>query len=263
MPEATVDGIRICYEDEGEGPPLFFLHCWTGNKAFFFEQVRRFSNDYRCIAVDFPGHGESDECDEYSVESFAEIIVGLMKKLNLKEAVFVGHSLGGMVCMQLALDYPRLVKGIILVDTTSYLSGYLFQRVVASVAVPLSRLGTKPAKAFVAGVAATYPLAGIRARIITGRECCKVSNRVTGKSLDSFRKFNVTGRLGEIKVPALIVVGTADILADVRHAKTMARGMPNSTMKTVHGAGHMALFEKPEVVNDAIEGFLERVYPPE
>jgi len=262
MPVTEVNGINIRYEDEGEGPPLVFLHCWTGNKAFFFEQVKRFSRGYRCIAVDFPGHGGSGECDEYSVESFTEIIVGLMKKLKVKKAVFAGHSMGGMVCMQLALDHPGLVKGIILLDTTSHLSGYLFQRVVASVAVLVSPLGIKPARAVVAGIAATYPLAGPRARIITGRECCKVPNRVTGKSLESFRNFNVTDRLGEIKVPALIVVGTGDLLADVRHARTMARGLPNSTMRIVHGAGHMALFEKPEVVNGVMEGYLDRVYPP-
>ncbi|MBU4489837.1 MAG: alpha/beta hydrolase [Actinobacteria bacterium] len=261
MPLTEVKEVNICYEDKGEGPPLVFLHCWTGNKAFFFEQVKRFSSDYRCIAIDFPGHGGSDECDEYSVESFAEITVGLMKKLKVKKAVFAGHSMGGMVGMQLALDFPELVKGIILLDTTSYLSGHIFQRAFASVAVLVSPLGTRPVKAVVAGIAATYPLAGMKARVITGRECCKVPNRVTGKSLNSFRKFNVTDRLGEIDTPALIVVGTADMLADVRHAKTMARGLPNSTMKVVHGAGHMALFEKPEVVNEAMEGYLNRVYP--
>lgn len=262
MPVTEVDGINICYQDEGEGRPLVFLHCWTGNKAFFFEQVKRFSPDYRCIAVDFPGHGGSDECDQYTVESFAGLTAGLLKKLKLKKAVFAGHSLGGMVCMELALTRPELVEGIILLDTTSYLSGFIFQRVVAEVAVVVGRLGFKPARAVVAGIAATYPLAGLRVRIITGRECSKVPNRVVVKSLNSFRKFNVTDRLGEIDTPTLIVVGKEDLLADVRHARKMARGIPNSTMKVVRGAGHMALFEKPEVVNRAMEDFLNRVYPP-
>lgn len=259
---AEIDGVSIAYEVKGDGPPLVFLHCWTGNKAFYFEQVARFSPHYRCICMDYPGHGDSGETDEYSVERFGGLTLGLMEKLGVKKAVFTGHSLGGMVCMYLALEHPGMVEGLILLDTTSYLSGFMFQRCTAAVAVVLGNFGFKPGKAVVAGMAATHPLAGLRSRIITGRECSKVSNRAMVKTLNSVRRFNATGRLGEIKQPALIVVGTADLLADVRHAKVMAKGLPNSTLKIVKGAGHVALFEKPEVVNKAMEDFLNRVYPP-
>lgn len=262
MPETEVNGVKIAYEEIGEGRPLVFLHCWTGNKAFFFEQVERFSSDYRCICLDFPGHGDSAETGEYSVESFGEITIGLLKKLDVRKAVFAGHSLGGMVCLYLALEHPDAVEGIILLDTTSHLSGFFFQRMTAFGAVAVGYFGFKPAKAVVAGVAATHPLAGPRVRIITGRECSKVSNRAMVRTLNRARNFDVTDRLGEIKAPALIVVGTADVLADIRHAKLMAKGIPNSIMAVVRGAGHMALFERPDVVNKAMEDFLYRVYPP-
>lgn len=262
MATTEINGTSIAYEVKGDGPPLVFLHCWTGNKAFFFEQVKEFSSEYRCICLDFPGHGDSGECEEYSVEGFGEIAVGLLEKLGVEEAVFAGHSLGGMVCFYLALEHPEMVRGLILLDTTSYLSGFLEQRLVAAVAVPLGRFGFKLGKGVVAGVAATHPLAGPRARIITGRECSKVSNRAVSMTLNSARKYNVTPRLGEIGCPALIVVGTGDVLADMRHALRMARRLPDSTLKVVRGAGHMALFEKPKVVNRAIRSFLNRVYPP-
>jgi pimeloyl-ACP methyl ester carboxylesterase len=82
------------------------------------------------------------------------------------------------------------------------------------------------------------------------------------KTLNRARNFNVTSRLGEINVPALIVVGNADLLADMRHANRLAEGLPNSMLLVVRGAGHMAIFEKPEIVNHAMEDFLARVYPP-
>lgn len=81
------------------------------------------------------------------------------------------------------------------------------------------------------------------------------------KTLNRARNFNVTQRLGEITAPALIVVGNADLLADIRHANRMAKGLPNSMLLVVRGAGHMALFEKPEIVNRAIDDFLGRIYP--
>ena len=261
MAETRINGLRIAYDIMGEGRPLVFLHCWTGNRSFFFEQVSRFSPDYRCVSLDFPGHGESGKSDAYSVERFGELTAGLMEELGIKGAVFAGHSLGGMVAMHLALERPELVEGLILLDTSSHLSASFIRRVESAAAVALGRFGSSVSRGLVAGIAATHPLAGPRARFITARECRKVSNHVMVKTLDSLRKFDVSDRLAGITQPALIIVGTADMLADVRHAKRMARGLPNSTMKVVHGAGHMALFEKPGVVNDAIEVFLDRVYP--
>ncbi|MBU1670605.1 MAG: alpha/beta hydrolase [Actinobacteria bacterium] len=268
MPVETIDGVNIAYETRGEGRPLVFLHCWTGNKAFYFEQVARFSRDYRCICLDFPGHGDSGECEEYSVENFGELTAELLRRLGVDQAVFAGHSLGGIVALYLALEHPDMVEGLILLDTTSYLSQTIFQRIFALAAVffgtigyELSRTGFRHMKGLVAGIAATHPLATPQSRLITARECSKVSNYSMARTLNNARKFNVTQRLGEIEAPAMVVVGTGDMLADVRHAKVLARGLENSTITVVHGAGHMALFEKPEVVNEAIEVFLKRVYP--
>lgn len=261
MSETRINGVRIAYDVTGEGRPLVFLHCWTGNRTFYFEQVARFSQEYSCVSIDFPGHGESGRTDDYSVESFGELTAGLMEKLKIESAVLVGHSLGGMVGLYLALEHPGIVEGLVLLDTTAHLCSSFIQRVESAAAAALGRFGSRPAKGLVAGIAATHPLAGPRARFITARECRKVSNHVMVRTLESLSRFDVSERLGEIMQPALIIVGAADMLADVRHAKRMARGLPNSTMKVVRGAGHMALFEKPGVVNDAIGVFLDRVYP--
>ena len=271
MPVANIEGARIAYDVTGEGPALVFLHCWTGNKRFYFNQVEKFSRDYKCICLDFPGHGDSGEIEskDYSVECFTELTIALLNKLGIKKAVFVGHSLGGMVCLHLGLHYPDMVEGLILIDTTSHLSGFIFQRIGALAAVMLGFLGAtvwntgfRGTKAVIAGAAATHPLAGPGSRIITARECSKVSNYSMTKTLNRARNFNVTQRLGEISAPALIVVGNADLLADIRHANRMAKGLPNSMLLVVRGAGHMALFEKPEIVNRAMDDFLQRVYTP-
>jgi pimeloyl-ACP methyl ester carboxylesterase len=271
MPVAKIDGTSIAYDVKGSGPPLVFLHCWTGSKRFYFNQVEKFSRDYKCICVDFPGHGESGELEgrDYSVEHFGEMTMQLLGRLGVKRAVFAGHSLGGMVCLYLGLHHPDAVAGLVLLDTTSHLSGYFFQRLGAIAAVALGSVGAalwnsgfKLTKAVVAGTAATHPLAGPNPRIISARECSKVSNRAMTLTLNQARNFNVTPRLGEISAPALIVVGNADLLADVRHANRMAKGLPNSILLVVRGAGHMTLFEKPDIVNEAMADFLGRAWPP-
>ena len=98
--------------------------------------------------------------------------------------------------------------------------------------------------------------------MLSARECSRVSNKAMTLTLNKARNFNVTPRLGEISEPALIIVGNADLLADVRHANRMAKGLPNSILLVVRGAGHMTLFEKPEIVNEAMADFLARSWPP-
>lgn len=184
MPVADIDGARIAYDVTGKGPALVFLHCWTGSKRFYFKQVEKFSKDYTCICPDFPGHGDSSEIasKDYSVECFAELTIALLDQLGIEKAVFAGHSLGGMVCLYLALHHPDMVEGLILLDTTSHLSGFIFQRLGALAAVmfgwvgaTLWNTGFKGTKAVVAGAAATHPLATPANRVITARECSKVS----------------------------------------------------------------------------------------
>jgi 3-oxoadipate enol-lactonase len=271
MPVADINGTSIAYEVTGEGPPLVLLHCWTGAKEFYFNQIMKFSSDYKCVSLDFPGHGASGEIPDkdYSVECFAEMTVELLGRLGVKKAVFAGHSLGGMVALYLGLHYPDMVEGLILLDTTSHLSGFIFQRMGALAAVVFGSIGAAVwntgfhgTKAVVAGTAATHPLAGPVPRLFTAKVCSQGSNTALTRTLNKARNFNVTARLGEISAPAIIIVGNADLLADVRHAKRLADGLPNSMMLTVKGAGHMALFEKPKIVNDAIADFLARVYPP-
>jgi 3-oxoadipate enol-lactonase len=263
------DGAKIAYDVTGHGPPLVFLHCWTGDRTFYFLQVMHFSDRYRCITLDFPGHGDSPAQGDYSVERFGEITIELLEELGVDEAVFAGHSLGGMVALHLALDYPEMVKGLILLDTTSHLSAFFFQKWFAVTAVLLGAVGYglrnngwTRTKGFVAAVAACHPLTGPGPRFISARECSRVQNYAMVKTLNSVRNFNATDRLPEIDVPALIVVGEADLLADIRHARRMHKGIKDSILKLVRGAGHMALFERPEVVNEAMDEFLSDVYPP-
>lgn len=111
MPVAKIDGTSIAYDVTGVGPPLVMLHCWTGSKNFYFNQVAKFAQNYKCISLDFPGHGESGESvsNDYSVECLGEMTVELLKQLGVKKAVFAGHSLGGMVALYLGLHYVAAV----------------------------------------------------------------------------------------------------------------------------------------------------------
>lgn len=119
MPEyLTVNGHRIRYFTFGHGEDIVFLHGWGASATAFLFVAKRFCGDHRVTVLDFAGFGESEEpLFAYGVREYACDILTLLEHLGIKQAVFVGHSFGGRVAMELAANYQKLVKKLVLVDS--------------------------------------------------------------------------------------------------------------------------------------------------
>jgi pimeloyl-ACP methyl ester carboxylesterase len=116
----TPDGTTLRYVDKGTGkPPMLFLHGWTCNLTTFRDQVPYFAKNRRVVAYDQRGHGESDKPDQdYSVDGFVEDAVWLIKKLDLQKPVLVGHSMGGIISLNIVRRHPELASAVIFIDST-------------------------------------------------------------------------------------------------------------------------------------------------
>lgn len=116
---ATFDGNKIRYYDIGNKKAknaLVFVHCWTCNVEFWKDNYGAFP-DYRVIAMDLPGHGESDKPKiDYSMEYFAKSVDAVMKKAGVKKAVLAGHSMGTPIARKFYELYPNKTLGLIVVD---------------------------------------------------------------------------------------------------------------------------------------------------
>lgn len=110
---------KVHYTDVGSRKnkdALIFVHGWTCNADFWKESINAFP-EYRVIAIDLPGHGQSDKPKvEYSMEYFAKSIEAVMKKAKIKNAVLVGHSMGTPVIRQFYRLYPKKTLGLVVVD---------------------------------------------------------------------------------------------------------------------------------------------------
>jgi sigma-B regulation protein RsbQ len=119
---AAPDGVPVVYEVRGEAetgePALVFVHCWGCDRTYWREQLDVFAADYRVVAMDLAGHGESGVGREtWSVPGLAGDVVAVADALGLERMVLIGHSMGGPVSLEAARRMPGRVVGIVAVDT--------------------------------------------------------------------------------------------------------------------------------------------------
>ncbi len=112
-------GGRVHYVDEGEGPPILLLH---GNPTWSFLYrgiIIRLRKRFRCIALDYPGFGLSEHPDGYGYtpQEHADVVLELMRFLDLKDLTIMGHDWGGPIGLKTALDATRRVRALVMGNT--------------------------------------------------------------------------------------------------------------------------------------------------
>ena len=115
---AVVNDLNTSYFDVGQGEnTLIFLHGWGSDATAFFYTVSKLCAKYRIIALDFAGFGRSDNPpSSYTVADYALDVVTLLDVLGVQKALFVGHSFGTRVAIEIAVFYPKIVQGLVIVD---------------------------------------------------------------------------------------------------------------------------------------------------
>ena len=147
MPRLDVDGVGLAYDDVGrrDGVPLVCTRGWTANRHRWDDQLGHLAGRYRVISLDLRGHGDSDLTpDRYTIRGLAREVLALLDGLGVDRFVPVGHSMGGMIALTLALEHPERVKRLVIVDSVSRMMYSRGRRVL----ILLSRL--LPFRMFVA-----------------------------------------------------------------------------------------------------------------
>ncbi len=120
MTSITVDGDRIVYDCVGDpsAPPLLFIHGWTSDRHTFRHQLACFSKDYRCYTIDLPGHGDSAPVPgaSYSIPFYRDRLQTVIAHLDIGHAHLIGHSLGGLLALELLAADNSLHPSAALVD---------------------------------------------------------------------------------------------------------------------------------------------------
>lgn len=106
---------NIAYQISGSGPALVLLHGFLESKAIWNDFTETLQGDFTVIAIDLPGHGESEMIDEvHRMQLMAEAVKAVLEAERIKNAVLAGHSMGGYVALQFAVENKAMVKGLVL-----------------------------------------------------------------------------------------------------------------------------------------------------
>lgn len=240
---------------------------------------------HRLVFYDLRGHGASGAKGEadYSIRQLADDLLEVIEDCKLDEVVIVGHSVGGMIGMQLCLDHPelvdRVVKGLVLCNSTygpaieTFIGGALIARVERLTRRPFDgllahsrridylRRIVKPSDAMFWGVAfaAFGPKASARQIDFVYDMVAETSSDVIFELVKSYRDFDARGRLDEIGVPVLIIGGEHDRLTLPEASEYLADHLPKAELHILEGAGHMSMLERYERVNEMLERFFDDV----
>jgi pimeloyl-ACP methyl ester carboxylesterase len=235
----------------GRGRAVVLVHGAAGAGGLWTAQVEALAGVARVAAPDLPGHGESEGPGERTVGAYADFLVRLLDALGMPRAVLVGHSMGGAIALAVALDHPGRVDGLALVASGARL------RVLPRL---LELLRARPAEGLdlVAELACAPETP--RARVAAFDRALRATpTEVTLGDFLACDGFDATARLGEVAVPALVLVGREDRLTPPRWAAALAAGLAGARLVEVPAAGHCVHLEQPEAVGAQLVEFLASV----
>lgn len=272
-----VNGVNIACHCSGSGKDsIVLLHGAGVDSAMlsWAEVIPLLSGSYRVIAPDLPGYGASGRINgEYTLEFYTNIVKGMIEAFEAAPVVLAGLSLGGGICLNMALTYPELVKILIPVDAWGLFDKLPWHRLTYWYS--RSKLndnlyawtGRYPS---VIRWSLAYNLFGDKSRI-TGALIEQVQRSMlepdAGKPFISFQRSEITpaglttdlfGRLEEIRLPALLIHGSLDKAVPLKGAVIAAARIPDGELHVMEGCRHWPQKERPEEFAAAVRSYLAR-----
>jgi pyruvate dehydrogenase E2 component (dihydrolipoamide acetyltransferase) len=257
---ATIEagGRRLRYLEmgTGEGPPVVFIHGFGGDLYSWQFNQEALAESRVTYALDLPGHGgSSKDLGGGDVGALAAAVLDFMDAKEIAKAHLVGHSLGGAIALDLALNHPERVASATLLNSAAlgpeinmaYIDGFMQAKRRKQLQPVLEMLVADPAmvsREMIEEVLKYKRLDGVEAAL----------NRIAGDAFAGGRQaLELTGRLAELTVPVQVIWGRKDQILPVGHAE----GLPAGVQVTVlDDAGHMPHMEKAAEINQKLQAFI-------
>ncbi len=253
-----IDGLKINYRDEGQGPLLILLHGWGSNVDLFDGIFRFASKKYHVVGMDMPGFGKSDEPKEpWEVSDFVNFVLSFIDKLypEEKSIMFLGHSMGGRVIIkmigtkadELKFDIPK----VILTDSAG----------IKPVPSGAQSSRTKRYKFYKniltkTGIAKAFPGTIESLQKKFGSADYAAASPVMRASLVKVVNEDLAPYMPSLKMPVLLIWGDRDTATPLSDGQQMEKLMPEAGLAVIQGAGHYSFLDNQYLYNKILGSFL-------
>ena len=258
---ATPDGGRLNVEECGSGPPVVLLHGHGANLRIFAPLAARLAaHGRRVVALDHRGFGRSSEVPPtFGFRGLVDDLATLLDVLDLRDAIVAGHSMGGAVALGLAVDRPDVVADRVgaLVLINSSARGPADRPLPRAKAAALDwslteQVGRHPRHGLVLA-RANFGVDARRSQVAAARSIGLGSPAARRQGLTRrLLGIDLSDRLGEVRVPVLVLAGAADRVIRSSESERIAEALPDARLEVFSGAGHMLPMERSAQVADLI-----------
>lgn len=259
MPLIRLRDVHINVRQWGDGDPLLLIHGLGTSSDLWVNQVRVFAERYRVVAVDVRGFGRSTWPSDKGGCDFAAVVDDLLvlcDMLDLRDVHILGTSMGGLIAQGMALSRPDLCRSLILCFTAGRIAippDVLETRLEALRGMSMDAFGALVTAQALAQPADPFVAEWLREMI------AKNDREVYGHFLGSIlADLDLTGRLGEIHVPTLVISGGEDRVIPAEQGAALSRRIAGSEYREIPSVGHIGYAEQPAVFNDCVLTFLRQ-----
>ncbi len=267
-----IQGAEAAYVDigeEGDDRPIVFVHGLSGQWQNWLENLPRFAQDRRVVAVDLPGFGISEmpREEEISIEFYGAWLEELCEHLDLGPVVLVGNSMGGFVCAETAITHPDRVERMLLLSSAGISSASAFQPAVILVGKVAGLIVSSTATRM-RSIPRRSPLRRL-ALLVVARHPSRLAPDLVyegfmkgaGKpafydGLMACVRYDFRERLPQVACPTVIVWGEKDMILPVEDADAFVSMIPGARRILFKDTGHVPMAERPSTFNAALDEFL-------
>lgn len=279
------DGARLFVEESGPADArrgAIFVHGSALRTDLWHYQLPGIGG-HRCVFYDLRGHGLSEPKGntDFSIGVLAEDLVHVIEDAALDEVVVIGHSIGGMVALELCAANPdlvgSLVKGLVLANTTpspaaeTTIGGAALARAERLLRNPLDVLSShhervdrlrqviRPTDQIFLAVsfAAFGPNASARQIDFASDMLAETPGHVLFDLVRSYGDYDVRDILGDVNIPALVIAGSHDRITVRDAGEELAELLPKAELTVLQRCGHMSMLERHDDFNQMVERFLD------
>lgn len=258
MPHAIINGAKLWYQIDGDGPPLLLHHGYTASRVNWLPVAERLRDKYQIILMECRGTGESEHTENgYSIEQYAQDVVGLLDHLGLDRVSFAGHSMGGGIGYTLGVQFPERLDKLILMAPIP--SGGIKSP-------PPNELIEERMKARENGDRDYFMRDQVAYKFRDDVQTdawfeSRVDHLLTVSSghvlggLESMTNLNLGDRLSSLTTPTLMLAGAVDglLMANLEDFSKL----PNATLHVLSRAGHEVAVHEPDATASAIDAFMQ------